>query len=267
MLEHDHLEISVRRQCELIGLNRSTAYHQPAGESEYNLHLMRLIDQQYLETPFYGWPRMTAYLRRKGHKVNHKRVQRLMQLMGLEAIYPRPNTSKPAPGHKIFPYLLRGLTITRPNQVWSSDITYIPMARGFMYLTAVIDWHSRYVLAWQLSNTLDGQFCLDVLRQALQQGRPDIFNTDQGAQFTAHAFTDAVLAAGARVSMDSRGRALDNIVIERLWRSVKYERIYLMSYATGSDLRAGLTDYFDFYNTERPHQSLEYRTPKEVHCG
>jgi len=267
MIEHNHPEISVRRQCELIGLNRSTAYHQPAGESKYNLQLMRLIDEQYTKTPFYGWPRMTAYLRRQGYKVNHKRVQRLMQLMGLEAIYPKPRTSKPAPGHKIFPYLLRGLTITRPNQVWSSDITYIPMARGFMYLTAVIDWYSRYVLAWQLSNTLDGQFCLDVLRQALQQGRPDIFNTDQGAQFTAHAFTDTVLAAGARVSMDSRGRALDNIVIERLWRSVKYERIYLMSYATGSDLQAGLVDYFDFYNTERPHQSLEYRTPKEVHCG
>jgi putative transposase len=267
MIEHTHPEISVRRQCELMGLNRSTAYHRPAGESEYNLLLLRLIDQQYTETPFYGWPRMTAHLRRQGYLVNHKRIQRLMQVMGLEAIYPRPNTSQAAPGHKIFPYLLRGLAITRPNQVWSSDITYIPMARGFMYLTAVIDWHSRYVLAWQLSNTLDGQFCLDTLRQALQQGRPDIFNTDQGAQFTTQAFTDTVLAAGVQVSMDGRGRALDNIFIERLWRSVKYERIYLMNYATGCDLRAGLTDYFHFYNTERPHQSLGYRTPQEVYCG
>lgn len=267
MIEPNHAEISVRRQCELIGLNRSTAYGRPASESEYNLMLMRLIDQQYTKTPFYGWPRMTAYLRRQKHLVNHKRVQRLMQLMGLEAIYPKPRTSKPAPGHKIFPYLLRGLTITRPNQVWSTDITYIPMARGFMYLVAVIDWYSRYVLAWQLSNTLDGQFCLVALRQALQQGTPDIFNTDQGAQFTAQAFTDTVLAAGARVSMDGRGRALDNIFVERLWRSVKYERIYLMDYVTGFDLDAGLSDYFRFYNTERLHQSLDYRTPKEVHCA
>lgn len=265
MIEPNDPEISVRRQCELIGLNRSTAYYQSAGESEFNLQLMRLIDQQYTKTPFYGWPRMTAHLRRQGYPVNHKRVQRLMQRMGLEAIYPKPNTSKPAPGHRIFPYLLRGLAITRPNQVWSSDITYIPMARGFMYLAAVIDWHSRYVLAWQLSNTLDGQFCLVALRQAFHQGRPDIFNTDQGSQFTAHAFTDTVLAAGVQVSMDGRGRALDNIFVERLWRSVKYENIYLIDYANGFDLGDGLADYFRFYNIERPHQSLGYRTPKEVH--
>lgn len=216
MIEPDHPEISIRRQCELIGLNRSTAYHQPAGESEFNLQLMRLIDRQYTKTPFYGWPRMTAHLRRQGYLVNHKRIQRLMQVMGLQAIYPKPSTSKPAPGHRIYPYLLRGLEITRPNQVWSTDITYIPMARGFMYLTAVIDWYSRYVLSWQLSNTLDGQFCLVALRQALQQGTPDIFNTDQGAQFTAHAFINTVLAAGVQVSMDGRGRALDNIFVERL---------------------------------------------------
>ena len=265
MIEPDHPQISIRRQCELIGLNRSTAYHQPAGESEHNLLLMRLIDQQYTRTPFYGWPRMTAHLRRQGYLVNHKRIQRLMQVMGLQALYPKRNTSKPAPGHRIYPYLLRRLEIARPNQVWSTDITYIPMARGFMYLTAVIDWHSRYVLAWQLSNTLDGQFCLVALRQALQQGTPDIFNTDQGAQFTAHAFTDTVLAAGVQVSMDGRGRALDNIFVERLWRSVKYENIYLMDYANGFALHSGLDDYFGFYNVERPHQSLGYRTPKEVH--
>lgn len=265
MIEPDHPEISIRRQCELIGLNRSTAYHQPAGESEFNLQLMRLIDRQYTKTPFYGWPRMTAHLRRQGYLVNHKRIQRLMQVLGLQAIYPKPSTSKPAPGHRIYPYLLRGLEITRPNQVWSTDITYIPMARGFMYLTAVIDWYSRYVLSWQLSNTLDGQFCLVALRQALQQGTPDIFNTDQGAQFTAHAFINTVLAAGVQVSMDGRGRALDNIFVERLWRSVKYENIYLIDYANGFALHAGLDDYFGFYNVERPHQSLGYRTPKEVH--
>lgn len=265
MIEPIHPEISIRRQCELIGLNRSTAYHQPVGESEFNLQLMRLIDRQYTRTPFYGWPRMTADLRRQGYSVNHKRIQRLMQVMGLQAIYPKPNTSKPTPGHRIYPYLLRELVITRPNQVWSTDITYIPMAHGFMYLTAVIDWYSRYVLSWQLSNTLDGQFCLVALRQALQQDTPDIFNTDQGAQFTAHAFTGTVLAAGVQVSMDGRGRALDNIFVERLWRSVKYENVYLMDYANGFALHDGLDDYFGFYNVERPHQSLGYRTPKEVH--
>lgn len=265
MIEPSHSEISVRRQCELIGLNRSTAYYQPADESEFNLQLMRLIDQQYTRTPFYGWPRMAAYLRRQGYPVNHKRIQRLMQVMGLQAIYPKPRTSKLAPGHRIYPYLLRELEIIRPNQVWSTDITYIPMAHGFMYLVAVIDWYSRYVLSWQLSNTLDGQFCLMALRQALQQGTPDIFNTDQGAQFTAHVFTDTVLAAGVQVSMDGRGRALDNIFVERLWRSVKYENIYLMDYANGFALHDGLSDYFGFYNVERPHQSLGYRTPKEVH--
>ena len=248
-----------------MGLNRSTLYFQPAGESDYNLELMRLIDRQYTETPFYGWPRITAWLQRQGHQVNHKRVRRLMQVMGLQAIYPKPNTSKPVPGHKVFPYLLRGLKITRPNQVWSTDITYVPMQRGFMYLVAVIDWYSRYILSWQLSNTLDGQFCLVALRQALQQGTPDIFNTDQGAQFTARAFTDTLQAAGALVSMDGRGRALDNIFIERFWRTVKYEHIYLMNYAWVPELEAGLHNYFPFYNHERLHQSLGYCTPAEIH--
>jgi putative transposase len=231
----------------------------------YNLQLMRLIDEQYLRTPFYGWPRMTAYLRREGHAVNHKRVQRLMHKMGLQAIYPKPKTSTADKAHTIYPYLLRGLEIGRPNFVWSADITYVPMHQGFMYLVAIMDWFSRYVLTWQLSNTLDGYFCLDALQQALQQGRPEIFNTDQGAQFTANAFTACLQRAEIQISMDGRGRALDNIFIERLWRSVKYEDIYLKDYAAVPELAAGLADYFTFYNDERPHQSLDYRTPAEVH--
>jgi putative transposase len=226
---------------------------------------MRLIDEQYLRTPFYGWPRMTAYLRREGHAVNHKRVQRLMHKMGLQAIYPKPKTSTADKAHTIYPYLLRGLEIGRPNFVWSADITYVPMHQGFMYLVAIMDWFSRYVLTWQLSNTLDGYFCLDALQQALQQGRPEIFNTDQGAQFTANAFTACLQRAEIQISMDGRGRALDNIFIERLWRSVKYEDIYLKDYAAVPELAAGLADYFTFYNDERPHQSLDYRTPAEVH--
>lgn len=226
---------------------------------------MRLIDEQYLRTPFYGWPRMTAHLRRLGYVVNHKRIQRLMQQMGLQAIYPKPKTTRATQERKSYPYLLRDLAIDRPNFVWSADITYVPMRHGFMYLVAVLDWYSRYVLAWQLSNTLDGYFCLDALLQALARGRPEIFNTDQGVQFTAHAFTACLEAATIRISMDGRGRALDNIFIERLWRSVKYEDIYLKDYAAVRDLEAGLADYFHFYNHERLHQSLAYRTPAEVH--
>jgi putative transposase len=226
---------------------------------------MRLIDAQYLKTPFYGWPKMTACLQRQGFAINHKRVQRLMQLMGLQAIYPKPKTSVPGQGHKIYPYLLRGLEITQPNQVWSADITYLPLPHGFMYLVAVIDWFSRYVLAWQLSDTLDGLFCREALSQALRVGHPEIFNTDQGAQFTAQAFTDCLEAAGIRISMDGRGRALDNIFVERLWRSLKYENIYIREYASVAELIDGLCAYFQFYNTERPHQSLDYRTPAEVH--
>lgn len=267
MIEPNHPEISVRQQCALIGLNRTSWYYQPAGETEYNLQLMRLIDEQYTKTPFYGWPRMTAQLQRQGQPVNHKRVQRLMQLMGLQAIYPKPKTSIAAPGHKVYPYLLRDLKITRPNQVWSTDITYVRMQHGFMYLVAVIDWFSRYVLAWQLSNTLDGLFCRSALRQALQHGTPEIFNTDQGVQFTAVEFTDILTAADVRISMDGRGRALDNIFVERLWRTVKQEHIYLVDYAFVPDLEAGLCTYFRFYNDERLHQSLGYRTPAEVHFG
>lgn len=265
MIEPAHPDFSLRRQCELLGLPRSTWYYQPVGESAANLQLMRLIDEQYLRTPFYGWPRMTACLRRAGHAVNHKRVQRLMAKMGLQAIYPKPKTSTAAKGHTIYPYLLRGLAIGRPNLVWSADITYVPMRQGFLYLVAVIDWFSRYVLTWQLSNTLDGYFCLDTLQQALQMGRPQIFNTDQGAQFTADAFTACLASAKIQISMDGRGRALDNIFVERLWRSVKYEDIYIKDYALVPELETGLAAYFHFYNHERPHQSLGYRTPAEVH--
>jgi len=265
MIELNHPNLSVRRQCELLELNRSTYYYTPAGESEYNLHLMRLLDEQYLKTPFYGWPRMTAYLQREGYAVNHKRVRRLMQIMGLQAIYPKRKTSVPGKEHRIYPYLLRGLEIKRPGQVWSADITYVPMQRGFMYLVAILDWFSRYVLAWQLSNTLDGRFCLDTLQQALQLDQPDIFNTDQGVQFTALEFISRLEVAGVRISMDGRGRVFDNIFIERLWRSVKYEDVYLKDYASVPELSAGLDDYFWFYNHNRPHQSLDYRTPAEVH--
>lgn len=267
MIEASHAVLSVRRQCELLGLPRSTYYYEPAGESELNLLLMRLIDAQYLKTPFYGWPRMTAHLRRQGYEVNHKRVQRLMQIMGVQAIYPKPKTTDSGQGHRVYPYLLRELEVVQPNQVWSADITYLPMRRGFMYLMAILDWFSRYVLAWQLSNTLDGRFCLEALQQALQLGQPEIFNTDQGVQFTAQAFTARLEAASIRVSMDGRGRALDNIFIERLWRTVKYEDIYLKDYASVLELEAGLEDYFRFYNHDRPHQSLGYRTPAEVHRG
>jgi putative transposase len=266
LIEPNHPEISIRRQCELLELNRASYYYQPAQESELNLALMRLIDEQYLKTPFYGWPKMTHHLQQLGYPINPKRVRRLMQLMNLQAIGPKPKPKAQArPEHKIYPYLLRDLQIVRPQQVWSADITYVPMPHGFMYLTAVIDWYSRYVLAWQLSNTLDGHFCRVALQQALNQGQPVIFNTDQGVQFTAQAFTDCVEAAGVKVSMDGRGRALDNIFIERLWRSVKYEHLYLYQYETVAALQAGLRDYFLFYNYERFHQSLAYLTPAQVH--
>jgi len=265
MIETNHPTISLRRQCALVGLNRSTFYSEPVGESALNLHLMRLIDEQYLRTPFYGYPKMTVELQRQGYPVNRKRVARLMRKMGLQALVPFQKLSQPTPGHQIYPYLLRGLAITRPDQVWSTDITYIPMVHGFMYLVAIIDWYSRYVIAWQLSNTLDGSFCLGTLNVALEQGRPEIFNTDQGSQFTAQAFTGRLLAANIRISMDGRGRALDNIFVERLWRTVKHEDVYLKNYETVPALHGGLQDYFDFYNYERPHQSLGYRVPGAVY--
>ena len=265
LIEREHPRISIRRQCALLGLNRSTLYYQPAAESAFNLQLMRLIDEQYLQTPFYGWPRMTAHLRRQGYQVNGKRIRRLMRLMGLQAIYPKPRTTLATKDHQIYPYLLRDLEITLPNQVWSADITYVPMRRGFMYLVAVLDWFSRFVLAWQLSNTLDDAFCVEALHQALEQGTSAIFNTDQGVQFTAARFTRCLEAAGIRMSMDGKGRALDNIFVERLWRSVKYEDLYLKEYASVPELEVGLEHYFHFYNHDRPHQSLQYQTPAEVH--
>ena len=265
MVDGQHATLSIRRQCELLGLNRASFYYQATSESALNQRLIRLIDEQFQCTPFYGWPKMTAHLRRLGYAVNGKRVRRLMRLMDIQAIYPRRSSSAPDKGHTRYPYLLRNLPITHVNQVWSADITYVPLLHGFMYLVAVIDWHSRYVLAWRLSNTLDGIFCLEALRQALSKGRPKIFNTDQGAQFTADAFTACLLTAGIQVSRDGRGRAIDNVFSERLWRSVKYENIYLQQYETARQLRDGLSEYFNFYNYERPHQSLSYRTPAEEH--
>ena len=265
LIEPDHPEISLRRQCELIGLSRSSWYYQPAGESAFNLQLMRLIDEQYLRTPFYGSPKMTHWLRRQGYHVNHKRIARLMRLMDLQAINPRRKTSIPGPNHRIYPYLLRNLEISTPNHVWCSDLTYIPMAHGFMYLVAVMDWHSRFVLSWQLSNTMDTLACLEALHAALRHGQPQVFNTDQGSQFTSQRFTTALTDAGIQISMDGRGRVTDNIFIERLWRTVKYEEIYLKDYETVIDLDLSLLAYFHFYNYERPHQSLAYQTPAEVH--
>ena len=267
MIEPSHPRISVRRQCELVGLNRVTFYRRPGGETLLNLRLMRVIDEEYTRAPFYGYRKMTARLHARGYVVNRKRVVRLMRLMGLQAIYPGPRTSISHPAHKKYPYLLRGMTITRPNQVWSADITYVPMPTGFMYLVAVMDWFSRFVLAWQLSNTLDGLFCLEALRLALGQGQPDVFNTDQGVQFTANDFTGELTASHIQISMDGRGRAFDNIFIERLWRSVKYEDLYIKEYSTVPALEHGLRDYFQLYNYERPHQSLAYRTPADVHCA
>lgn len=266
MIETDHPLLSIRRQCELVGLNRATYYWQPAGESPLNLQLMRLIDQEYTRAPFYGYRKMTARLNNAyGYQVNHKRVIRLMNKMGLQAVYPRPRTSMPDKAHKKYPYLLRGLDINRPNQVWCADITYVPMPKGFMYLVAVMDWFSRFVLAWQLSNSLDGSFCLAALRLALRHAQPEIFNTDQGVQFTANDFTGELEAANIQVSMDGRGRFLDNIFIERLWRSVKYEDIYLKNYDSVPDLAVGLESYFQLYNYERPHQSLNNQVPADVH--
>lgn len=267
LVEPDHPDLSIRRQCELLDLNRASYYYMPATESLLNLALMRLIDEQYMRTPFYGWPRMTVYLQNQGYDINHKRIQRLMQKMGLQAIYPKPNLSQANREHKVYPYLLCGVTISRPNQVWSTDITYIPMRTGFMYLVAVMDWYSRYVLSWQLSNTLESTFCLEALDQALTQGRPEIFNTDQGAQFTSTAFTEVLEAAQIQISMDGKGRAFDNIFNERLWRTVKYEDVYLKQYETVPLLFRGLDSYFTFYNRERPHQSLGYQTPALVYRG
>jgi len=225
---------------------------------------MKLIDQQYLVTPFYGLRRIRVWLSRQGHQVSRKRVQRLMRTMGLQAIYRRPRTSQPAPGHKVYSHLLSGMEITRPNQVWAAEITYSPMARGFLYLVAIMDWYSRYAVAWGLSNTLDVDFCVEAFEKALSKGKPEVFNTDQGSQFTSEAFTGLVERDGVRISMDGKGRYTDNILVERLWRTVKYEEVYLKAYSNGREAKAGLDAYFHFYNTQRPHQALDYQTPAEV---
>jgi putative transposase len=264
-VEPAHGQISISRQCQLLGISRSSYYYQPCQESEENLELMRLLDEQYIVTPYYGIRRMRWFLGQKGYQVNHKKVARLLRLMGLEAVYPKPNLSKPNPAHKIYPYLLRGVKIERVNQVWSTDITYIPMSKGFMYLVAVMDWHSRFVLSWQLSNSLEVDFCLDALEESFRYGQPQIFNSDQGSQFTSTAFTGVLAGKGISISMDGRGRALDNVFIERLWRNVKYEYVYLHAPCDGRELWEGIHDYFTRYNYYRPHQSLDYLTPAQVY--
>ena len=261
-------DLAVSRQCVLAGVTRSWVYASRVGAvlDEQDLALLELIDAQYTRRPFYGSRRMVVYLKEQGHAVNRKRVQRLMRMLGLAGMAPGPNTSKAHPEHKIYPYLLRGMEITEPNQVWSTDITYIRLARGFAYLVAVIDWYSRRVLAWRLSNSLEAAFCVDCLEEALRiHGKPEIFNTDQGSQFTSEVFTGVLIREGIDISMDGRGRALDNIFVERLWRSVKHEDVYLKGYASMPELMLGLTEYFAFYNGERPHQSLGNRTPNEVY--
>jgi putative transposase len=257
--------LSIREQCELLGVGRSSWYYRPVGESAENLELMRLLDEQYTRTPYYGVERMRAWLRRGGWEVNPKRVRRLLRLMGLEAIYPKPKLSRPGEGHTIYPYLLRDVKVEQVNQVWSADITFIRMARGWLYLVAVMDWFSRYVLSWRLSASLEEDFCVEALREALRLGPPEIFNTDQGSQFTGAAFTGELGRAEVRISMDGRGRALDNVFVERLWRTVKYEEVYLKDYQAFGEAQQGLRRYFRHYNQERLHQALAYRTPAEVH--
>ena len=265
LVEPAYPEISIRRQCELLGVNRASWYYEPAAESEENLWLMRRIDQQYTRAPFYGSRRMAAWLQAQGYDVNRKRVTRLMQLMGIEVVYPKPNLSLAAEGHKIYPYLLKGVEIARVNQVWSTDITYIPMARGFVYLVAVMDWFSRFVLSWVLSLTMELDFCVGALKRALRRGRPEIFNSDQGSQFTSDDFTGELEQRHIAISMDGRGRCLDNIFIERLWRSLKYEEVYLKDYDLVAEAQEGIGRYLRFYNYERLHSSLEYRTPASIY--
>lgn len=263
---HQEHELPKTRRCELLDMARSSAYYRPEPVSERDLVLMRLIDEIHLRLPFYGSRRMRDELEKHGQVVNRKHIQRLMRQMGLRALYPRRRTSQPGPGHKIYPYLLRGLSIERANQVWSTDICYIPMAKGFMYLVAILDWYSRRVLSWRVSNTLDTDFCVEALEEALQRyGAPEIFNTDQGSQFTSDAFTGVLKDHGIAISMDGKGRWVDNVFVERLWRSVKYEDVYLRAYETPVELRAGLARYFDFYNTRRRHSALDRRTPDEVY--
>lgn len=258
-------EDSIRQQCQWVGLHRSAYYYQAIQAKSEDLLLMRLLDEQYLLTPYYGYRKMQIVLAQAGYLINHKRIRRLMQVVGIEAIYAKPNTSKPAPGHRIYPYLLRGLVIVRVHQVWATDITYVPMKTGYMYLIAIIDLYSRYVLKWAVSNTMTADWCSQVLKETLAKyPAPAIFNTDQGSQFTADVFTAVLLAANVQISMDGKGRAIDNIFVERLWRTVKYEDIYLKAYTDGWELEKGLTAYFEFYNGQRFHQALAYQTPEQV---
>jgi putative transposase len=268
MIDRGHPHLSVARQCALVSVNRSGLYREPAGETALNLALMRLIDAQFMETPWYGSRQMARHLRREGHGVSRKRIRRLMAVMGLAPIYQRPRTTVPHPEHRIYPYLLRELTIDRANQVWCTDITYIPMRRGFLYLVAVMDWYTRKVLSWRVSNTMDVGFCIEALEDALgRYGRPEIFNTDQGSQFTSPQFTKVLRDPGIRISMDGKGRWMDNVFIERLWRSLKYECVYLHAFETGSELRGGLTQWVGYYNARRPHSSLGGRTPDEAYAA
>lgn len=264
-IDFENADLSVREQCRLLGIQRSAIYYEPQPETAENLQLMRLMDEEHLKHPARGSRQMVDYLEDEGFNVNRKRVQRLMRKMGIEGMSPRRRTTLQNAGHRVYPYLLRGLEIQRPNQVWCSDITYIPMRRGFMYLVAVLDWFSRHVLSWQLSNSMDADFCIEALKEALETATPEVFNTDQGAQFTSREHTDVLKSHGIAISMDGRGRALDNVMIERLWRTVKYEEVYLKEYASGTDLYEGLRSYFDFYCSERRHSSLDHQTPAEVY--
>lgn len=268
MIEPHHPRLTIRRQCELVGISRSAFYAPAAAETPLNLSLMRLIDEQFLETPWYGSRQLARHLRRHGHTVGRKRIRRLMRKMGLQAVYQRPKTTVPHPEHKKWPYLLRNLDIVRPNHVWCADITYIPMRRGFLYLVAVMDWASRRVLAWRLSNTMDVDFCIAAVEEAMtRHGRPEIFNTDQGSQFTSLEFTSVLLAAGISTSMDGKGSWRDNVFVERFWRSIKYEEVYLKAYETVRESRSSISNYIDFYNSGRPHSSLDGRTPDEAYFG
>ncbi|KRS16719.1 putative transposase OrfB [Roseovarius indicus] len=266
MIEPDHPQLSIGQQCRLLSIARSSYYDEPKGETAQNLGLMRQIDEQFLETPFFGVRQMTWHLRNDGHLVKEKRIRRLMRLMGLMPIYQKPNTSRPAKGHKTYPYLLKGLHVDRPNQVWCSDITYLPMRRGFLYLIAIMDWHTRKVLSWRISNTLEADFCVEALSEAIHKfGPPEIMNTDQGSQFTSFAWTDRLRRSGVHISMDGKGRFLDNIFIERLWRTLKYECVYLHAWETGSETKGAIQKWMTFYNHRRPHSALGGKPPALVY--
>lgn len=264
-IDFENPELSIREQCRLLGLHRSNLYYDPAPESAENLQLMRLLDEEHLRRPNRGSRQMVDFLKDEGHAVNRKRIQRLMRKMGIESVAPKPRMTLANASNPVYPYLLRNLEIVRPNQVWCSDITYIPMEFGFLYLVAVMDWYSRYVISWRLSNSMDVDFCIEALEEALSQGRPEVFNTDQGSQFTSREHTDVLKSQDVAISMDGRGRAIDNVMIERLWRTVKYEEVYLKSYESGADCHKGLATYFDYYDHDRRHQSLARQTPWEVY--